>query len=186
MAAAKSIPDDPPVHYAITVRVRDGKEAEFAELLAGFAQRSLGYPGSTGVHLIQPVPGTDCREFGILRSFASEHHRRAFYESDMYQQYKAQTAHLVEGEPIFRELNGLEAFFQSGGQRPPRRWKMAVVTYMAVVPSLIVWSTILTPYLSECHWVVRILVVNAAIVATLAWGMMPVLTKLFHKWLHRS
>ena len=178
--------NESPVHFAITLRVREGREAEFAELLARFARRSLDHRGTTGVHLIQPVPGTNCREFGVLRSFESERHSHEFYHSDMYQQYRAETAHLVEGEPIIRRLNGLEAFFRSGGQRLPPRWKMAVVTYIGVVPSVALWSSTLRPLLREYHWFLGLLLVNAAVVATLAWVMMPMLTKLFHKWLHRA
>lgn len=55
----------------------------------------------------------------------------------MYRQYKADTAHLVEGEPMVRTLNGLEGFFRSGGYHLPPRWKMAIVTYLGVVPSVI-------------------------------------------------
>ncbi len=186
MGGANTQATNLPVHLAVTLRVREGKEAEFAEVLARFARRSLDHSGTTGVHLIQPVPGTGSREFGILRSFASELHSREFYESDMYRQYKAETVDLVEGEPIFRRLNGLEAFFRSGGYHFPPRWKMAVVTYLAVVPAVLFWSSALKPQLKEYHWLVSALVINAAVVATLAWAMMPLLTRLFHKWLHRT
>ena len=186
MSALDSRSIDPQVHFAVTVRIREGKEAEFAEALARFARRSLDYRGTTGVHLIQPVPGTGCREFGILRSFLSEQHSQEFYQSGMYQQYKTETAHLVEGEPIIRRLDGLEAFFRNGGHRLPPRWKMAIVTYLGVVPAVLFWSSTLRPLLSEYHWLVSSLLVNAAVVTTLAWAFMPMLTKLFHKWLHRS
>ena len=186
MPASESKSTESPIHFAVTLRVRQGKEAEFADALAWFARRSLDHRGTTGVHLIHPVPGTNCREFGVLRSFESEQHSREFYQSDMYLQYRSETAHLVEGEPIIRRLNGLEAFFRSGGQSLPPRWKMAVVTYLGVVPSVVLWSSTLRPLLSDYHWIVGVLLINGAVVATLAWFMMPVLTKLFHKWLHRS
>ncbi len=186
MNATDAKTTDSPVHFAVTVRVRQGKEAEFAEALAQFARRSLEYRGTTGVHLIQPVPGTTCREFGILRSFASLRHSQEFYASDLYQQYKQETAHLVDGEPIMRRLDGLEAFFRSGGHRLPPRWKMAIVTYLGVVPAAVFWSSTLRPLLNEYHWLLTALVINAAVVTTLAWALMPILTRLFHNWLHRS
>lgn len=175
---------DKTVHVAVTVRVRPGMEAEFAELLTMFAQRSLDFQGATGVLLIHPVPGTASREFGIMRSFKTEEHCQAFYESDMYRQYKAQTAHLVEGDPVFRPLSGLEAFFRSGGHSLPPKWKMALVTYLGVLPAVIFWSSLLKPLLEDFHWLLVIAISNAAVVATLAWLMMPLLTRLFHKWLH--
>ncbi len=181
MASSNVNSFDSPVHFAVTLRVRKGREAEFADALARFARRSLDYPGTTGVHLIQPVPGTGSHEFGILRSFASERHSQEFYASEMYQQYKSETAHLVEGEPIIRRLTGLEAFFRNGGHRLPPRWKMAIVTYLGVVPAALFWSTTLKPLLSDFHWFVGALLINAAVVVTLAWAMMPVLTRLFSR-----
>ncbi|MDX1928236.1 MAG: antibiotic biosynthesis monooxygenase [Pirellulaceae bacterium] len=173
-----------PVHCAATIRVRDGMEAEFEELLLQFVQRSLDYRGTTGVHLIRPVPGTESREYGILRSFISDEHRREFYDSELYQQYRRDTADLVEGEPFIRPLHGLEAFFRTGGNHMPPRWKMAVVTYLGVMPAVLFWSSTLKPLLSHYHWLLGVAFTNLAVVATLAWVLMPVLTKLFHRWLH--
>jgi antibiotic biosynthesis monooxygenase (ABM) superfamily enzyme len=186
MSAIEVTSNDKPVHVAVTLRVRPGNEAKFAELLTRFAQRSLEHRGATGVHLIYPVPGAEAREFGILRSFQSEDHSRAFYESEMYRQYKADTAHLVEGEPMVRSITGLEGFFRSGGHHLPPRWKMAIVTYLGVVPSVLFWSTMLKPLLREFPWLAAVAISNAAVVATLAWVMMPLLTKLFRPWLHAA
>ena len=184
MAPSASVAQEKTVHVAVTVRVRPGSEEEFAESLTRFAQRSLDFRGATGVLLIHPVPGTASREFGIMRSFKTEEDCRAFYESDMYRQFRADTAHLVEGDPIIRPLTGLEAFFRSGGHRMPPKWKMALVTYLGVVPAAIIWSSILKPLLKDFHWLLVICIGNAAVVVTLAWLMMPLLTRLFHRWLH--
>ncbi len=186
MSPTANDPLEKAVHVAVTLHVREGCEAEFAEVLTKFAQRSLDFRGATGVLLIHPVPGTDSREFGVMRSFKSAEYCRAFYESDMYRQYKAESAHLVESDPIIRPLTGLEAFFRSGGQRLPPKWKMALLTYFGVVPAVVFWSTTLRPLLKDFHWLTIILISNAAVVITLAWLMMPLLTKLFHKWLHAA
>ena len=44
------------VHVAVTRQVKPGCEADFEEALREFARESLRIPGTTGVHLIQPVP----------------------------------------------------------------------------------------------------------------------------------
>lgn len=62
------------VHVAVTRQVKPGYEKAFEEALREFARESLRQPGTTGVHLIAPVPGTDGCEYGILRSFVSELH----------------------------------------------------------------------------------------------------------------
>lgn len=172
-----------PVHCAITLRVKEGREAEFEEALLRFVQRSLDDRGTTGVHLIRPAPGADDREYGVLRSFQSEAHSRAFYDSELFRQYKADTAHLVEGDAVMRPLHGLEAFFRGAGQPPPR-WKMAVVTWLGVFPAVLLWSRLLGPRLTELPSIAATAVVTVAVVITLAWVVMPALTTLLRPWLH--
>lgn len=183
MFKTKAKPESEAVHCAITLKVRKGKEAEFEEILVRFVQRSLDYRGTTGVHLIRPAPGSDCREFGVMRSFLSEAHSRDFYDSEMFKDYKRDTADLVEGEPEIRPLHGLEAFFR-GNTAPPPRWKMAVVTWLGVFPSVLFWSTIVGPRLSTLPHAASTAVLTVLVVITLAWFVMPFLTKLLRPWLH--
>ena len=60
------------IHIAITRRVRPGCEAEFQRALREFFQASFAHGGVLGATMIVPPPGSDSREFGILRSFANE------------------------------------------------------------------------------------------------------------------
>lgn len=69
------------VHVAVTRQVKPGCESAFEEVLRVFARESLREPGTTGVHLIAPVPGAKRCEYGILRSFANDETSQRFYES---------------------------------------------------------------------------------------------------------
>ncbi len=60
------------IHVAVTRQVKPGCEDEFEQALREFARESLHKPAPTGVHLIEPVPGTNGCEYGMLRSFDSE------------------------------------------------------------------------------------------------------------------
>ncbi|SFH73685.1 antibiotic biosynthesis monooxygenase [Planctomicrobium piriforme] len=179
-------PQDPPqpVHLAITLRAREGKVAALEEALLRFVKRSLDDQGATGVHLFRPVSGTDNREFQLHRSFRSEDHKRDFYQSEMYQQYQRETADLIEGPATIRPLHGFEAFFRGGHQPPPPRWKMAVVTWLGVFPAVLLWSRLLSPRLTALHPVAVTAIVTMFVVITLAWVIMPWLTKLARPWLH--
>ncbi|QDS97930.1 antibiotic biosynthesis monooxygenase [Adhaeretor mobilis] len=185
MSAATKAMDQGGYHCAITVKVKEGKVAELDEALVQFIRRSLNFPGTTGVHLIRPVPGSGDHEYGILRSFQSEEHSRKFYASELFQQYKAETEHLVEGEAVTRPLHGLEAFFR-GGNNPPPRWKMAIVTWLAVFPVVVLWSRLAGPYLTMLHPLVVTGVVVSLVVITLAWLVMPWLTNLLSPWLNKN
>ncbi|XZE19527.1 antibiotic biosynthesis monooxygenase [Pirellulaceae bacterium SH449] len=174
---------DQPVHVAITRVVRDGSEAEFERLLKKFISSSLELPGASGVLLLRPPAGSQSNEYGLMRSFDSEMAATAFYESELFAQWLNDIAPHVQGEPVRRRLSGLEAFFRGGPTMPPR-WKMAVVTFMGVLPVASLWSQLLGPVLADMHWLLRAIAVNMAVVSTLTWIVMPLLTKLFHRWLH--
>ncbi|MEM8734996.1 MAG: antibiotic biosynthesis monooxygenase [Planctomycetota bacterium] len=175
------------VHCAITRVVREGKEVEFEAALKRFVARSLDHHGTTGAHLLRPTEASRPREYGILRSFRSESHMREFYASDLFAEWQSVVAELVEGEPVHRQLHGLEAFFRSAGAKsPPPRWKMASVTWLGVFPVVLLWSRALPPFLQPLHPIAITAVVTGVAVVTLTWVVMPVLTRGFAAWLHAA
>lgn len=170
------------VHIAVTRQIKPGRAEEFRHALRDFASESLCEPGTIGVHLIEPVPGSNGCEYGILRSFESEEASRRFYDSKIFHQWRQRVSDLVIGDSIVRRLHGLEAFFQDSIHRPPR-WKMAIVTWLGVFPSVLLWSTALPQFLGALPPFLVVAIVNVFVVVTLAWAVMPLLTKLFARWL---
>ena len=170
-----------PVHIAITRRVRPGRETEFQEALHQFFKESFERSAVLGASMIVPAPGSGAREFGILRTFRDEAERDAFYASALYHSWEERARPLTEGEPEHRVLHGLEAWFRSPGAPP--LWKMAVVTFAGVYPLTSLLPHYFGKLLGSWHPLVVNAVVTALIVALLSWVLMPVLTRLFHRWL---
>src|SRR2546430_2932796 len=137
-----------PIHIAITRRVKPGCEAEFQQALREFFQTSFAHGGVLGASMLTPPPGSDSREYGILRSFASEKERDAFYESPMFQAWEERARTLTEGEPVYRPLHGLEAWFRSP-HNPPPKWKMAVATFIGVFPLAMILNLTIGPVIRE-------------------------------------
>lgn len=169
------------VHIAIIRRVKPGMERAFERALREFARESLSEPGTTGVHLVGPV--SDSGEYGILRSFENEAACRAFYESELFRRWEERAAEFVIGGWTRRRLHGLEAFFRQGGHAPPPRWKMAIVTWLGVFPTVLLWSSLLKTVLGGLPSLGVAAIVNALVVVTLTWGVMPLLTRLLANWL---
>jgi antibiotic biosynthesis monooxygenase (ABM) superfamily enzyme len=170
------------VHFAITRRIRPGMEAEFEAALREFARQSLHVDGTTGVHLIGPGP--DGQDYGILRSFESVAASEAFYASEQFRNWEQQVAHMVEGPSEQTRLHGLEAFFRDTGRLAPPRWKMAVITWLGVFPTVWLWSASIPNLTGGLPSFVTMAVVDVFVVITLAWFAMPILVKVFDKWLH--
>ena len=172
-----------PIHIAITRRVRLGCEAEFQQALREFLQTSFAHVGVQGASMLTPPPGSNTREFGILRTFHNEKERDAFYASPMFQAWEERARTLTEGEPVYRQLHGLEAWFRSPGGPPPR-WKMATVTFLGVYPVSLLIGFILSPQLRKLPLPVNLFVVSALIVTCLTWIVMPHLTRWLKPWLN--
>lgn len=171
-----------PIHVAITRRVLPGREAEFRDALRGFFQASFDHGSVLGASMITPPPDSDSREFGILRTFAGEAERDAFYESSMFKAWEKRARALTEGEPDYRQLHGLEAWFRSPD--PPPRWKMAACTLLGVFPTSTLLGLTIGPVTRGWPFPSGTLVFSILMVALLTWVVMPLVTRLLHPWLH--
>ena len=172
-----------PIHVAITRRVRPGCEAEFQHALREFLRASFAHGGVFGASMLTPPPGSHSREYGILRTFADEKERDQFYNSPLFKSWKERAATLTEGEPEYRQLHGLEAWFRSAGGHPPR-WKMAFVTLLGVYPVSLLIGLTIAPLLRKLPLALNVFVVSALIVTCLTWLIMPTLTRWFRPWLN--
>ena len=175
-----------PIHIAITRRVLPGREAEFQQALREFFQASFAHGGVLGATMISPPPGSNSHEFGILRTFADERERDAFYASPLFQAWEERCKPLTEPESWKqRPLHGLEAWFRSN-QPPPPRWKMAVATFLGVFPLAMALQLTLGPVIRDWPFVARNAAFNACVVILLAWVVMPGITRILRPWLTSS
>ena len=172
-----------PIHIAITRRVRPGREAEYQKALREFFQLSFAHEGVLGASMIVPPPGSNSLEYGILRTFAGEKERIAFYESPMFKAWEERVRPLAEDEWTYHQLHGLDAWFRSA-QSPPPRWKMALLTWLAVWPVSMGVRAIVNPLIGQSlPNVLHSGIVAAGIVAVLTWAAMPLIVKIAHRWL---
>jgi len=172
-----------PIRMAVTRRVKPGCEAEFQAALKDFFRTSFAHTGVHGASMLVPPPGSATPEFGILRTFANVRERDDFYASRLFRAWEERIRPLVEGEPVYRELHGLEAWFGSPPVPPPR-WKMALLTWLGVWPVSIAVPALLHPFTAgKMPPFLFAGLVAAGIVLVLTWVVMPPLVKLARGWL---
>jgi antibiotic biosynthesis monooxygenase (ABM) superfamily enzyme len=172
-----------PIHVAITRRALPGREAEFQQALREFLGTSFGHTSVHGAGMLTPPPGSDSREYGILRTFASEADRDAFYQTPLFKEWDERARTMTEGEAEYRQLHGLEAFFRSP-HNPPPRWKMAVATAVGVYPTSLFLGETLGRLTHSWPLLLRSAVFAAVMVAMLTWIVMPLVSHLLNRWLH--
>ena len=168
-----------PVKIVLERRVRPGAKESFerwVEELLALANQSGSLEGSS-------VLTAGGGEYFILLRFASQ------ADLDRWQSLPEIVAHLGNGDvhaiaeqPVVQ--TGLETWFTLPGipaPVPPRKWKMALMTWLALVPQVLLLGFVIP---AELPLLVRVSLSTAIPVAMLTWVIMPRLTRLFYGWLY--
>ena len=168
-------------------RARPGREAEYEVMLREMLAKMRAFKGFLGGDLIPPeTPGED---YQLVVRFASEPELQTWDLSDARLELLERMKEVAEGEPEFRKLSGLEAWFEPAvvpASMHPPRVKMAVVTWMGIFPvvSLYLWLVSLWPGFQDLPFLPRTAVFTGLIVATMTWVVMPRLTRLLRGFLN--
>jgi uncharacterized protein len=176
-----------PLTTVIARRVRPGKEAAYEEWLEGILAAAARFDGHQGITVLRPAPGG--REYVLVARWRDFESSRRWVESEERGRWMASLDCFAEGEGRFEEQSGLETWFtlrpgQGGGPAPPPRIKMAVVTFLAIYPLILVLSHFLVPRIAVLPWAVRPIVMCGILVPLMTWVVMPQMTKLFWSWLY--
>ena len=180
-----STDEDPPVTAVASRRVKAGKEQEFEEWVSGILVAAEEFSGYLGSNVIRPRDDDD-DEFQIVFKFDHASNLKRWEESEERHAWLRQVQPLVHEENV-RVLTGLETWFtlpSRPGQPAPPRYKMAVVTWIAVFPLATAIFAVTQPLLGGLPTVLRTLVFTLIMVTTMTYGVMPRMTRLFSFWLY--
>lgn len=173
-----------PLTVVVTRLVRAGREQAFEAAVREWIPTAVAFPGHLGVFMLRPTAGG--REYGAVLRFRSHAAWEAFRDSAEYRSFQHSLREHLEADPRVETASGLEAWFAPPGAsfvRVPPRWKQAVLTWVGVDLIALLLTYTLSPLTAGWPWVISFLTFNAAVVAGLAWVVMPVLTRLGRGWL---
>jgi uncharacterized protein len=177
---------DPPVTAVASRRVKPGHEQDFEEWVSGILTVVNTFPGYLGSEVLRPSDPED-DEYRIVFRFDHASNMRAWENSEERQRWlhKARP-HLREKEKV-HILTGLETWFtlpsKPGAPAPPR-YKMAIVTWLAVFPVVAVIFSLFGQWLNLLPTLLRTLVFSAVMVTLMTYVIMPRMTRLFSFWLY--
>lgn len=177
---------DAPLTVVVTWRIRRGCEAEFEAWRREISAAALEFPGHMGIDVIRPSGSGS--EYVVIFRFDTYAHLRVWQESCIRRDLLKKAEPFQEREPSYQLESGLEYWFSPvGALASPPRWKMSIVTILAVWPVSILVTWLLKPFIAGFPSYVQALLIAVGIVVLLTWAVMPALVRIFGPWLqHRS
>jgi antibiotic biosynthesis monooxygenase (ABM) superfamily enzyme len=153
--------------------------------IASEMKRSRGYQGAA---IMRPEAGHP-QIYSIVAHFASQADLDNWTSSELRGRLVAEADEVSIGGLNVQQAAGLEAWFQLPGQPivvPPPRYKMAVVTWLAIFPLLIGANLAAPALLGSLPPLVRVVPVSLVLIVLMTWAVMPQMTKWFRFWLYAS
>jgi hypothetical protein len=184
-------PDKPSgaVTVLITRRVKAGHEAAFEQASADMTAAASTFPGYLGGQLVRPDAegsGDDPMLYHMVFAFDTAEHLQGWQQSPTRSLGLAAIAPHIEGQTL-RQVSGLGHWFAEPvgpKQAPPPRWKVAVVTWLGIFPTVYAMFLLLGPLLAPWPLLPRVMLVTALVVLIMTWLVAPQLTKLLKPWLY--
>jgi antibiotic biosynthesis monooxygenase (ABM) superfamily enzyme len=177
--------DDPPVTAVASRRVKPGREREFEEWVSGILAAANKFPGYLGSEVLRPSDPKD-DEYRIIFRFDHESNLHAWENSEERQHRLEKVRPLLHEEKV-DVLTGLETWFtlpSKPGESAPPRYKMAIVTWLAVFPMVAVIFFLFGQWLDLLPTLLRTMVFTAVMVTLMTYVIMPRMTRLFSFWLY--
>jgi antibiotic biosynthesis monooxygenase (ABM) superfamily enzyme len=171
-----------PVKIVIERLPRRGAEEPFRRWAEQFVAQASHAPGHEGGSVLAGSGGSHV----ILLRFASTAALEAWHRSAEYESLMRAADSVSTAGNESQIQSGLETWFTLPGRptpvMPPPRWKMALVTWSALLPMVIALAYILAPL--RLPFLFNAAVSTAIPVVMLTWVIMPRLTKALYRWLY--
>lgn len=169
-----------PVTLMVARRVADGRYEELIAWLREGEQLATDFPGYLGSGVLAPPPGG--HEFQIIFRFTDSATMHAWEHS------ASRKAWLLRGSDLFanpseHRVSGIDGWFASAGQRPPR-WKQAVAIWLAFFPVSLLFNFVFSPLLGELSLAPRVLLSTLGLTPLMVYIFIPLSTRLLAGWLN--
>ncbi|MEM9121652.1 MAG: antibiotic biosynthesis monooxygenase [Cyanobacteria bacterium P01_F01_bin.56] len=179
--------DDQPVTAVISQRVPGRHQADYERWMQDISEAARQFPGHMGITVIRPEAGI-CVEFVIILKFDCYTNLKRWLDSEERQRWLDKAQPFIAKQNQIQILTGLETWFtlpSRAVQGTPARYKMALLTTLAVFVTVNLFNPILLPLLTQVlPQLLASLIATYLVVLTLTYGVMPRLTKLFRRWLY--
>lgn len=176
------------VTVLVTRRVKAGHEAAFEQASGDMTAAARAFPGYLGGQLVRPdAEGSDDPAlYHVVFAFDTADHLQGWQQSPARSLGLAAIAPHIEGQTL-RQVSGLGHWFAAPvgpKQNPPPRWKVAVVTWLGICPTVYVLFLLLGALLASWPLLPRVMLLTALVVLIMTWAVAPKLTQWLKPWLY--
>lgn len=181
--------------HAVTVlisrQVKPGCEAQFERLMEQIIAVASTFKGHLGAQLVHPgdEQGVNDSLYHIVLAFDSDANLKSWQDSPARSLGLAAAAPFIEGQELVRQVSGLAHWFQAPvgpRQVAPPRWKVAVVTWLGIFPTVYLLFFLLGGLLAPWPQFARLMLLTALVVGLMTWLVAPQLTRLLKPWLYAA
>ncbi len=186
-AARPAAPHAGAVTVLVTRRIKPGMEATFEKLMSDMIAAAATYPGHLGAQLVRPGEQDDAEPglYQVVFAFDSDAHLQAWKDSPARSLGLAAIEPLAEGPAQMQQVIGMAHWFMTGTQQtPPPRWKVAIVSWIGIFPTVLLLFTLLGDVMAPWPLVPRTLLFTVMVVCIMTWIVGPQLTRWLRPWLH--
>ena len=187
-SAGERVARTDPVTAVSSRQVRPGHEAEFEDWAHGVIGAATRWPGHLGASVLHE-PGS--RWYHLVYKFTDRDRFRAWAESEERSHWLGRVEHLTEdADRQLQQTTGLETWFDLPGtddapRRPPSRWKMWLISLVAVYPLVVLFQWALAPRVADLPLLVRSALFPLVLLSLMTFVVMPGVTRLTRPWLGR-
>ena len=185
-------PDTKPtgaVTVLVTRRVKAGHAAAFEAAsndMTAAARTFAGYLGGQLVHPDTHMAGDDATLYHVVFAFDTQEHLQDWQQSPVRSLALAAIAPHIEAQTQ-RQVSGLGHWFGAPlgpRQTPPPRWKVALVTWLGICPTVYLLFLLLGAALAPWPLLPRVMLLTSLVVILMTWLVAPQLTRLLKFWLY--
>lgn len=171
------------VTVLVSRRIKPGSEADFERLMNHMMSAASEFPGHLGGQLVKPTEA-EPDLYHVVFAFDSDAHLQNWQNSPARSLGLAAIDPLTEGPAQTRQVIGMAHWFTTGQSHAPPRWKVAVVTWMGIFPTVLMLFILLGDVLAPWPLVPRVLLLTMMVVIIMTWVVAPQLTRWLKPWLH--
>jgi antibiotic biosynthesis monooxygenase (ABM) superfamily enzyme len=175
-------PSAEPVTVTVARVVRADQREAFERWADDVLCVASGFPGNLGASLLHPGP--DSSEYHLVYRFVDDESLAAWERSSERRSALAHVEEMVDDARYARSV-GLESFFTRSAAPGPR-WRMTVLTIVAVFAITSLFQQFVAPHLMSWPMELRLVLSATVVVTGMAHVVMPALTRVFARWLHPS